>query len=120
MYALKSHNIKMLNNQFIQELTIYEFCNALWKEVYLLKILDKRKATILVNVFSEILDLMNILSIRNYEEEILKTALTTGLTFYDASYIVLARNNNLILVTEDKTLREKATKYVGTKSLSEL
>ena len=39
---------------------------------------------------------------------------------YDASYIVLAEENNLTLVTEDNKLKEKAEKIVKTKTIKDL
>jgi predicted nucleic acid-binding protein len=42
------------------------------------------------------------------EEEILQVAIQLELTAYDFSYVVLAMEIGLILVTEDKKLREKA------------
>lgn len=50
----------------------------------------------------EIVEYMNILGPHGWEEEILKTALKLGITVYDASYIVLAKNNDITLVTEDE------------------
>jgi len=42
------------------------------------------------------------------------------LTIYDASYIILAMKNNLLLATEDKKLRRKAAKYVHILSITGL
>ncbi len=58
---------------------------------------------------------MSILSPRGLEEEILRTALEHGVTVYNTSYIVLARKNGLILVTEDKKLRNKAAEIITVK-----
>ena len=39
---------------------------------------------------------------------------------YDASYLYLAMKNGYTLVTDDKELRNKASKYVETASSNEL
>jgi predicted nucleic acid-binding protein len=51
---------------------------------------------------------MKILDPRGLEEEILQVAIQLELTAYDFSYVVLAMEIGLILVTEDEKLREKA------------
>jgi len=63
---------------------------------------------------------MKILSSHPYEDEILSTAIELNLTAYDASYIVLAEKNSLILVTEDSKLRAKAEKLVEAVSLTQI
>jgi len=101
----------------MQWLTIYEVVNGLWKEAYLIKTLTIKEAIDVAKILREIISYMKILDPHKYEEEILETAYKLGITVYDASYIVLAKNKNLILVTEDSKLREKAENIVETKSL---
>ena len=74
----------------------------------------------IAKILREIISYMKILDPHKYEEEILETAYKLGITVYDASYIVLAKNKNLILVTEDSKLREKAENIVETKCLNEI
>jgi len=50
------------------------------------------------------------------EREVFETAYKEGLTVYDASYLHLAVQNHLILVTDDQELRDKASKHVETLS----
>jgi len=63
---------------------------------------------------------MEVLSIHPYEEEVLSIALSTGLTAYDASYIVAAIKRRLTLVTEDRQLKRAAARYVEMCSVGEL
>ena len=42
-----------------------------------------------------------------------------SITFYDASYIIVAKTQNLILATEDERLERVASKYTKTASLIE-
>ena len=47
-------------------------------------------------------------------------ALATGLSAYEASYVVLAQRHGLPLVTEDGRLRREAVKHMASVSVSEL
>lgn len=53
-------------------------------------------------------------------EGILEIAKNEMLSFYDSSYVYFAKENNLILVTEDKELKKKAHKHVKVKTIAEL
>jgi len=120
IYALKLKRVGILHGNYIQHLTVYEVLNAIWKEAYLFKSLSYEEAKRFIGIFAEVLDYLNILSIRPYESEALKTAIDLGLTIYEASYIVLAEKNNLTLVTEDEKLREKASEKIKVMSLREI
>ncbi len=120
IHALKIGRIDLLNDNYIQWLTIYEVLNGLWKEVYLVKTLTLEEVEKLNQVIIEIMSYMNILSPRGFEKEILETAIKLGITVYDSSYIVLAQKHGLILVTEDKELRDKAKKLVEVKNILDI
>jgi len=120
IYALKLRELRILYGNYIQWLTIYEALNGLWKEAHLVKIISPEEATAIARTVGKIARYMNVLDPQGAEEEILKTALEHGITVYDASYIVLARRNNMTLVTEDRKLRAKAEKIVKTRSLEEV
>jgi len=106
--ALKLRKPDILIDNYIQWLTVYESLNAIWKEFRLLNIMDPRMMYELIDVFLEIIKLMKILSPSSYEKEIVELAVNSDLTVYDASYIILAMKNNLLLITEDKKLKRKA------------
>ncbi|WP_317896130.1 type II toxin-antitoxin system VapC family toxin [Pyrofollis japonicus] len=118
--ALKETRLLPLRNQAIQWLTIYEVLNALWKEVNLLHILEPGEASFLASTFAELLQTMKILSPQGLEVEILSISISTRLTVYDASYIALAKKHELTLVTEDKKLRDIASRFVNTISLDDI
>ena len=120
IHALKIGRIDLLIDNYIQWLTIYEVLNGLWKEVYLVKTLTLEEVEKLNQVIIEIMSYMNILSPRGFEKEILETAIKLGITVYDSSYIVLAQKHGLILVTEDKELRDKAKKLVEVKNILDI
>ena len=107
IYALKLRSLKVLYDNHIQWLTIYEVINALWKEATLTRAISPQEASEIVKLFAKTLEFMKILSLHPYEDEILSTARELNITAYDASYIVLAKKNGLTLVTEDKTLRQR-------------
>ncbi|MEM2642515.1 MAG: type II toxin-antitoxin system VapC family toxin [Candidatus Bathyarchaeia archaeon] len=56
---------------------------------------------------------MEVLQINCSEQEILEIANKTKITFYDASYVYLAKSKNLILITEDEQLLKKVTSQVN-------
>jgi predicted nucleic acid-binding protein len=120
IYSLKIRNLKLLYNNYIQLLTIYEIINALWKESYLTKAITSEEAGELTNILNETIDLMNMINPHGYEKEILENAWKLGITAYDASYVVIAKKNNLILVSEDEKLKRKIGDIIKIISLKEL
>jgi len=120
IYALKLRSLKVLYDNYIQWLTIYEVINALWKEATLTKAISPQEASGIIKLFAKTLEFMEMLSPHPYEDEILSTARELNITAYDASYIVLAERNGLTLVTEDKKLRAKAEKLVKAISLIQI
>jgi len=120
IYAIKLRKVEVLYGNYVQYLTIYEVINALWKEVILTKTIQAEEAIKLCETLNKILNTMKTLSPLPYEKEILHTSIKLKITAYDASYIVLAKKNNLTLVTEDELLRRKAKEYVKTLSLEEV
>jgi len=46
------------------------------------------------------------------KNEVFNLASKENLSIYDAAYICSAIKNELILITDDKELREKASKYI--------
>ncbi len=118
--AIKDNMVEVLIDGYIQWLTIYEILNAFWKEVFLFKTLTMNDLSKIVKIIDRLLSLMKILGVRGLEKDVVNIALETGLTTYDASYIAVALNNNLVLVTEDKELFRKSRKYVKTLTISNL
>ena len=110
--ALKSTKLAILSGQAIQWLTVYEVLNALWKETYLLKRLQPKEAEIISEVFTDAIKDMVILDPQNLEHAVFSMAIASGLTVYDASYIVLAQQYDLVLVTEDRKLARVASSRV--------
>ena len=117
---MKLKRIGVLAENYIQELTIYEVLNALWKETYVLRKMSIKEAESLLEVFIQLLSYLKVLDLRGLESEVFKIAVETGLTVYDASYLALARREKLTLVTEDVKLRNVASTMIQAVSLDEL
>ncbi len=118
--ALKETRLIPLGGQAVHWLTIYEFLNVLWKEVHLLHKLSSEEASSLVTDFTEILREMVILEPRGLEEITLWIAISKGITAYDASYIAIAKNYNLTLVTEDRKLLRAASSIINAVNLDDI
>ncbi|RLF19646.1 MAG: PIN domain nuclease [Thermoprotei archaeon] len=85
----------------ILDLTIYEVGNALWKEYRLGKI---KNLDVVAQLFEMIFENVKMLRIELTFHEILNLAMKENLTFYDASYLHMARRYGMKLVTEDADL----------------
>jgi len=98
--------ISILKSNYILTLTIYEIGNAIWKEAKLQKRIGLNEALILISNISRILSKMRIIVIDN-PAKVLRVAYLMRITYYDASYITVTAENNLILVTDDRKLLNK-------------
>jgi len=126
IYALKLKRLDLLDGNYVHWLTVYEVLNGIWKEVFLLRRLNEKRAVEFASsLLPEALALLNILLLNilepsGYEREIIEKALGHGMTTYDASYVVLAEKHGLVLVTEDKEFRRKAGRIVKIIGLEEV
>jgi predicted nucleic acid-binding protein len=120
VYALKLKRIGVLAGNYIQELTVYEVLNAVWKETYVLRKISIKEAESLLDVFIQLLSYLKVLDLSGLESEVFKISVETGLTVYDASYLALAHREKLTLVTEDVKLRNVASTMIQAVSLDEL
>lgn len=102
------------------DLALYEALNAIWKESKLLKRIDEETALEYVDILSMVFKVIKKISIEGSEDEVFKLALREGLTVYDASYLYPAIRDKLTLVTDDKRLLDKASRYVNAMRSSEL
>ena len=63
---------------------------------------------------------MKIIDMSVLDIEVLRFACESGLTYYDASYAYATLSNNLILVTEDKRLRNAIRNKVKVVSIDDV
>ena len=122
MFLVKKADLETARN-FLQtsailELTFYEVGNAIWKETCLMKSLTKAESEAIRNAAPIILARAERLpnEITSFEN-ILELSENEKLSFYDASYLSCAKDKELILVTEDKRLTDKAKKYVQVENM---
>jgi predicted nucleic acid-binding protein len=111
-FILRNAFINRLGDKVLHvlDLTIYESFNALWKLVGR-DILTIDEMLILARRVADIIGFMYIESIDPLEAlNVLEIALKENLTVYDASYLYIARRMQLILVTEDEELMDRAKK----------
>jgi predicted nucleic acid-binding protein len=113
--------VRCLQESAVLDLTYYEVGNAIWKESTLTKMLSSRESEALVKVAQTVLAKMErIISAVESFCEILDLAKKERLSFYDSSYILLAKEKGLKLLTEDKELYAKAKKHVQVLTIAEL
>ncbi len=116
--AIKENRVEILAGNLTLELARYELGNTLWKQT-LREHLNREELRELTTLTTQVLSLMHVQTIAEHEEEVLETALELNLTFYDASYLYSAKQNNLPLVTEDTHLRKSAEPAQTVQNLDE-
>ena len=109
---IKRGLIKQFAEGVTLDLALYESLNALWKEYKLLRKIDKDTALEFINIISDLFNVIKTLSIKGFENEVFNLASKENLSIYDAAYTCSAIKNKLILITDDKELKEKASKYI--------
>ncbi|MEM3403015.1 MAG: type II toxin-antitoxin system VapC family toxin [Nitrososphaeria archaeon] len=111
--------IEKLFEGWTLNLAFYELGNAVWKQVHVYKAITDDEAN---TVLDPLIEIFRKLKKPEAEDafEILKIALKESISFYDASYVYAAKENDLTLVTDDKQLYKVSKKYVRTITSSEL
>lgn len=117
---VKKGRVKPLARGATIELALYESLNAVWKEYRLLGRIDEETALRFVDVISSVFSVIEVLSVKSLERGIFELAARDGLTVYDASYLYAAMKNSYTLVTDDRELRSRASRYVETASSNEI
>jgi len=117
---IKRGIVSPLTNGETLNLALYECISAIWKEYRKLKVISRDLAGKYIRAIIKVMSIIPVNSISGSEEEVFDLALKEDLTIYDASYLLVAINKNLMLVTDDKVLRDRASKYVTATSTKEL
>jgi predicted nucleic acid-binding protein len=125
MLLMKTANtqttLNCLGASCILDLTFYEVGNAIYKDTCLTKFLTKKESETLKNRVQKVLSkTQSIASEPDQFQKILDISENEKLTFYDASYLFVAKEKGLILVTEDKQLNAKAQKHIQTTNAATL
>jgi len=107
--------LRLLSENCILDLTKYEVGKALWEEHVL-------RQSIEADEFRELLDLLRTIILRTKVlsvdaqdlPDVAEVAEKERITFYDASYVITAKVQNLNLATEDANLASAASKHTKT------
>ncbi len=118
--AILENRVDKLVDGYTDILAKYELGNIIWKNYYLKNKISSDEYTILYRMISKTLELLKILKIDGYEEEILNTAAKLGITFYDAVYVYHSIKLEVPLVTEDKKLIAKIQNHIKTFRLDKI
>jgi predicted nucleic acid-binding protein len=114
---MKEKAVEFLEGTVTLDLALYELGNFIWKECVLKRIISRKEALERIEDLVKILGLMDLEKLE--KEDVGSTmilAVDLDLTFYDASYLYIAKSRNMIPITEDKELLEKA-KRIGVKAV---
>ena len=111
--------IEFFRMSFVLDLTFYEVGNALWKETCLTNFLSKNGSEAARNMMQTLLARIDRIQseARNFQK-IFDIAESGKISFYDASYLIVAIEKGLTLVTEDRKLKAKAEKHVNVQTAS--
>jgi len=111
---VKRGSLKPLSEGASLDLAVYESLNAVWREHKLHGRLDPDTARGLVGILKDVFGVIPLESIKGFEVEVYELASREGLTVYDAAYLYLALRERLTLVSDDRKLLEKASRYART------
>ena len=101
-----------LEGEYLLDLTSYEVGNALWKINKLIDKTDKSLALETINQASSLIAQMEALKVDGeHLGSVMEVAFESGLSFYDSSYLHVARSKGLTLVTEDTVLLRSTSKH---------
>jgi predicted nucleic acid-binding protein len=115
--TLGSRALPRIKGSYTLTLTLYEIGNALWKEATLLKRITFSESTYILNTVTQLLKFLHVVEPRSVELT-LNIAYKLRITYYDASYIVVAYELNADLVTDDYKLRRRVEE--GSRDLQEV
>ncbi|BDC00009.1 type II toxin-antitoxin system VapC family toxin [Saccharolobus caldissimus] len=116
--AFSFNKLSILGGNYTVILSKFELGNVIWKEVTIFKRITEDEGEKLYQFLLKVLETMNLEDVKYDEVE--KIAIKNRISFYDASYVWLARNLSLPLITEDEKLRKKASGFVSVMSLEEI
>lgn len=116
--AFSFNKLSILGGNYTAILSKFELGNVIWKEVTIFKGITEDEGEKLYQFLLKVLETMNLEDLKYNEVE--KIGIKNRISFYDASYVWLARNLSLPLITEDEKLRKKVSGFVNVMSLEEI
>jgi predicted nucleic acid-binding protein len=113
---IKEKAVEFLEEASTLDLALYELGNFIWKECTLKKMINREEA---INKIKDLTEIISLMDVKKLEKEdvigVMQIALDLKLTFYDASYLHVAKSTDKILITNDSELLDKA-KEIGVKA----
>ncbi len=106
----KGGDASPLVDSYALALTSYELGNILVKHTTLTHKLTVEEAEEMRHILTRILHTMTLSSGDGIDEETLKTAMGSRLSYYDAAYLSAAEDLKAELITEDTRLAKAATR----------
>lgn len=102
--------VKIIRGKTTLDLAGYELGNIIWKECILKGHITPEEAMSRAEEIAKILEIMRVELVESSEGfmEVMQLSTELKITFYDASYLYIAKKNRLTLITEDVELKEKA------------
>ncbi len=103
----------MLRHRFhILDLTLYEVCNAFWKECIKHHRIDEEIASCSCMLASKLAQYTRVHRLADLGlDDVMDIALSNNITVYDASYIALAKQLKIPITSNDKDTLYNAPKY---------
>lgn len=101
----------LLYSEYTLPLAIYEVGNAIWRQVYISKAITLDEGIKTLDAVVGVFETMKKIAPED-PVEVLKLAVTEGLTYYDAAYFYTAMKDNLTLVTDDARLQKAAGGHI--------
>ena len=118
--AIKENKVEILTGEGTLELARYELGNILWKDHVLQAKISEKESEMIMRTIKRTLAVMDVQGITSTEEEILGIATQLKITFYDASYVYIAKAKELRLITEDLRLIKKITQTAKVSTLEDI
>ncbi|MCX6649146.1 MAG: type II toxin-antitoxin system VapC family toxin [Candidatus Bathyarchaeota archaeon] len=115
--AIKEKKVRYVMGSTTIELARFELGNIIWKEHTLLHHITWDEAIQLMELGEKTLKTLLFIDLSGFETDILETAHSSGLNYYDASYLQATKELEVELFTEDKRLA-KAAAHLGIPSRS--
>jgi len=113
--------LRILSEGCVLDLGKYEVGNALWKEHILRRTITEDEFDEFFRLLSGVIIHSKIVRVEAQDlPDVAKIAAKEKITFYDASYVEVAKGQNLILITEDEKLAKAAAKYAKTATTNDL
>lgn len=116
---LRGRSLGIFQTASTLDLARYELGNVIWKECMIEHAIGLEEAVNRAASLASVLRILRVDSVESIEDflDAEKLAIDLNLTFYDASYLHIAKVKDSILVTEDKELRDKA-EQIGIRAIS--